>query len=375
MICIYKLTCKSRVSCFFMTLLGIVDLTTALCIPFDIHDLFHPYTNPAPIPCKIGRFLESFTAVLSGNFLVCIAFNRYFHIINPLRRYTFQQAKALAIVMIALALCLTWPQLFLTGTKTVNTPIEGIYGGTCAFRDDVHDSIYTLLFQGVLVLSYIIGFFVSFIFYGRIYFTIWKRRRNVIGEQITPQKRSIKRVRFCTFTVNNHESKKCTNITEISYNAKSQMNEFNMNAISPEIQQENNVNNCKMTNANNNPNPTSSSSSAKYTVRIGNLVRVTNSKRKTSTTRFTRIMAIVTISSILAFLPYMLVNIFHSMGLFFHPGMDKTSDLVFEFCSKSFYLNSVVNPIIYSIMNPNFRTDAINIIRKSCKMCSFKKHR
>ncbi|XP_041351208.1 alpha-2A adrenergic receptor-like [Gigantopelta aegis] len=377
-ISVYKQTCKKRISCFFMNLLAVVDLTTALCIPFDIQDMLNPYMNPAPVACKIGRFLESFTAVLSGNLLICISFDRYFHIIYPLKRYSLQQAKSLAIVMTALALSLTWPQLFLAGTKTVKTSIEGVHGEDCSFRNEVRDSIYTMLFQGALALSYAIGFGVSVIFYCRIYFVIWRRRRTIIGEQVISPKKSSKKLksfRLHTFKMSGKESKKCSEITEISYITTSEMGATDLDSTSPVVQRETSVENDrneKITTGNNNPDRKSSCLSARSTVRLDK-VKVKTSQKTKSTTRFTRIMTIVTISSILAFTPYLLVNIFHNMGMFFYHGMSKTADIVYEFSTKSFYLNSFVNPIIYSVMNPTFRRDAIHIIRKMCKMCRLKR--
>ncbi|XP_041351206.1 alpha-1A adrenergic receptor-like [Gigantopelta aegis] len=364
-ICVYRLSCKRSVASFFIIVLAIVDLTTALCTAFNIQDMLNPYMNPAPVACKIGRFLESFTAVLSGIFLVCIAFDRYFHIIYPLRGYTLAQAKYLAIVMSAVALSLAWPQLFLAGKKTVKTSVEGIFGEDCSFQDSVYNSIYTLLFQGMLAVAFFTGISMTVFFYSRIYYVIWRRRKQVIGEQISTVSSQLKHLKkknqFSDIHLEDRRLSSCRSKTELSteINTPDEVETGNHHRIDRDAIKEE-------TCLSDQPSVTPSSTQGlKNTVKESTLkgeAKKSSRKRRIGTVRITRIMTAVTLAGMLGYMPYLLVNIFKNMGLFFKPGMSKTEDLVYEFGTKSHFMNTFVNPVIYSVMNPDFRVDAWRIL-------------
>ena len=382
-ICVYRLSYRSSVANFFITLLAVVDLTTALCIPFNLQDMFHPYMNPTPLVCKIGRFLETAMAVLSGNFLVCVAFDRYFHIVYPLRRYTFQQAKYLAIVMTAIALCLSWPQIFLAGTKTVETHIEGIYGEDCSFQDAVTNSVYTLLFQGILLLSFFIGIIISVIFYSHIFIIIWRRHRRTIGERISRIQIGKSKKCHVELEMTSQTSDEITEITDISVDIVSKLVENNNKSMTTEVQNGTNENKIPELSKSNNVDTIdddndlhtpkkSRKGKPKHVLTVDKKVKKPT-KSSSGTSRITRMMAIVSFFGLMGFLPYLIVNIFRSMGLFFKQGMGKTEDLIYEFSTKSYYLNSFVNPIIYSILNPTFRRNAWAALKKIGKICCFKR--
>ncbi|XP_041351207.1 5-hydroxytryptamine receptor 1D-like [Gigantopelta aegis] len=377
-ICVYRMTYKSSVASFFITLLAIVDLSTTLCISFNIQDMFNPYMNPLPVVCKIGRFLESFVTIMSGNFLLCVAFDRYFHIIYPLRRYTFQQAKALAIVMTAVALCMSWPQLFLAGMKTVETHVKGIYGEDCSFRDDVDNSIYTLLFQGVLMATFFIGMFVLIIFYGRIYFVIWRRLRCTIGERVYVSPNGKRRkCQIQLELLKGRASNESTESTEVSVDIGNNNDSTSIEIRDgPSEEKDRPLMLSDKMETSDSSNDLELHRSLKHETkrRISDIPRKSNKTRniQSGTSRTTRIMAIITVFAIIGFLPYLLVNLFKNMGLFFRPGMSTAEDLIYEFCTKSHFINSFVNPIIYSVMNPIFRRNAWKTVKTIGQICCLK---
>ena len=458
---VYRTTFKKRTSSYFIMILAIMDLCGCMCIPFDIFDLANPYMHPAPVFCAINRFLEAWTSTGSGLVLVCIAFDRYFHVCNPMGIYSIQQAQSLTIVMLAVAVGVSWPIIFLAGKRTIPTPIPGVYGEDCSYKDEVYNSIYTLLFQGGLLFAFFVNFWIFGVFYARIFYTIYKRSRTSIGENVyiikTKKPKAKYKHRFkrrlynkpnqSSFTINshnatvpNHENPDITLTNYAIYPHKQQRtnghilnNIVNRNYItgignvdsksfvvnvpipnkndskSIEIVYDEDVkpfsvsnkNNCKMPIVSNKteakPLPVSDAgnshvhpalektesklvpiSESKLKVHLDNgncnqnvpvkipskTGRTNQSTLKIRTTRTTIILAIVTLTAVLGFLPYLVVSLLNNFGNHFQYGMPAAEDLLFEFCAKSYFLNCAANPIIYSVMNPTFRHDSAMVLKK-----------
>ncbi|KAK7114409.1 dopamine D2-like receptor [Littorina saxatilis] len=182
---VYRTRFRKTAGSFFIMSLAVMDFVSAtLCIPFDIFDLSYPYTHPAPVACRIFRFIEYFTTVAAGLTLTCVAFSRYFKIVNPFHCYSAGQARSLVILMVAIALSVCWPQLVLSGTRTVPTRIPGVLGEDCNLSDRYLDTVYPLIFYSVLLTVFFLCFSIMVAFYVRIISVVWKRSRTRIGERV-----------------------------------------------------------------------------------------------------------------------------------------------------------------------------------------------
>ena len=92
------------------------------------------------------RFLEYFITIAGGLILTCVAFSRYFKIVHPFNLYSAGQARSLVIVMVMLALCTCWPELVLSGSRTVRTRVPGILGEDCSIADWSAYTVYPLIY-------------------------------------------------------------------------------------------------------------------------------------------------------------------------------------------------------------------------------------
>ena len=413
---VYKPKYKKRTSCYFIMVLAIVDLSSSLCIPFVIFDLANPYIHPVPIVCKINRFLEVFSSTSSGMVLVCIAFDRYFHVCHPLRIYSLNQAQSLTIVMIVLAACVSWPILFLAGTKTAPTPLSGVFGDDCSYRDGIAHSIYLVLFQCALFLTFSLTFCIALAFYSKIFYVICKRKRMTIGETCntikdeTSVNESIRNTGNVTSNIQNRlvfvlDDKATLNknaddrnpnetvkskhsvFIESDNNAASITNNIQDNVNSKNLSNSKIMDVCKRTLV---QTPSNNASIVRHNNHTTNSIAVSNpetSRKSRSesmsiksitsikkpcrvvrpqirTTRTTIVLGMITVSTLIGFLPYLTVSLMMTFTGFFQPGMSSAEDLTYEFCCKSYFLNAAVNPVIYSVMNPVFRQESVALLKK-----------
>ncbi|XP_053382163.1 muscarinic acetylcholine receptor M3-like [Mercenaria mercenaria] len=68
------------------------------------------------------------------------------------------------------------------------------------------------------------------------------------------------------------------------------------------------------------------------------------------------LMFVVTLGFILSFLPHLLLMLIRQMKTDFVDGMSDTNKAVYKFFLRSYFLNSAINPVIYSICDSRFKS-------------------
>lgn len=303
------------------------------------------------------------------------------------------KAKSLAIVMFAMTISVSWPQLFLVGKRTVTTSVKDVFGEDCSTQDGLFGSVYSLLFQGAISSLFGICFVIFLLFYGRMFHVIWRRKRQRIGESYSftvssgsekmkgrddKNKRTLSLMEDTSFTAQNDSAFPFENIDQNSNGNIGETNSI-VDGRRPS------TSDTKMTNL------TESFSSNLNEVHVGtrqssvwSLSMMSqrtpstplsaqshrlkfSSQIKIRTSRTTVMFGLVTLAGVFGFLPYLLVEVLRQSGVAFQPGMTNTEDLMYEFLSKSYFLNNIANPLIYSAVNPLFRKDSRNVLRKLIK--------
>ncbi|XP_067680177.1 alpha-2C adrenergic receptor-like [Haliotis asinina] len=385
---------KMTPSYFFILLLAVGDLiNSSLCIPFQMFDLSNPYKYPVPVACKIFRFLETVVNTWCGLILMCIAFDRYFKICHPLQTYTMGKAKSLAIVMFAMTISVSWPQLFLVGKRTVTTSVKGVFGEDCSTQDGLFGSIYSLLFQGSISFLFSVCLVIFLLFYGRMFHVIWKRKRQRIGESYSftasygsekvkiadnKNKPSLNGTGDTCFTAQSNSAFPFDNIDDNAHTNTGDTKCIGKGRRRSTLDSNMaNLTESFASNLNEIHNETRHSSVWSLSMSIQRtpstpLSALSNrlkfsSRIKIRTSRTTVMFGLVTLAGVFGFLPYLIVEVLRQAGLAFQPGMTAAEDLAYEFLSKSYFLNNIANPLIYSAVNPLFRKDSRKVLRKLLK--------
>nr|KAG5693629.1 hypothetical protein BaRGS_014649 [Batillaria attramentaria] len=108
-------------------------------MPTEIADLRFHFNFSSEHACRLLRFVTMFCAIASNFVLVVIAVDRW--------------GAALSVLA---ALLSSWPLLVLTGLRTAETRVEGLYGQDCSFSDKFKDTKYPLAFNVTLGVGFIL---------------------------------------------------------------------------------------------------------------------------------------------------------------------------------------------------------------------------
>lgn len=312
-----RLKCSSD---YFILNLAFMDLLTCLIgVPVEIADLRDPYMFYAPAACKLLRTVESFSNMGSTLTLMAIAMDRYKRICKLGERFSNQKAKRLCIGAILIGAITSWPAGVVFGKKTVDVGIPGANTADCSTADEMRNTIYPLLYYGLVMLYFIIC--VIFVLFVYVRISIFIRRGK------SKQKKVAKPTAQDAPSFNLHSSND-------GHTALSGVSE------------EEDVKKLHVI--------------EKKAVDISQGGRLVNTIK---VTRTTTIFVAVTAAFILSYLPFLVVMITRNIKKNFEDILSPSAEVFYKFCLKSYFINNAINPVIYSFLNRNFRADVINIFK------------
>ena len=328
-----------------------------------------------------NRFMECATTVAAGLILTCVAFSRYFKIVNPFRMYSVGQARSLVILMFAITASICWPELVMKGTRKVPTPAPEIWGRECDHTDSFCSTIYPHLYYTALLAVFILCFSIMLVFYGCIIWVVWIRGHTQLGERVA------------NHSVRRHGRKTSTNNKNTSSILKSVRRQSHLRPDISTISE-----NCCLGIRKNitfdqllfSPWPLSDDSMSSSQQTTSTLCRMNSSpsiynlhrlrlqlhqgkkqtlrhhpvRKRRSTPqcyfgRTTRILSLVTLVAFISYIPYLTVQVAWTCNDDVrgerHESWNYIEELGFLLCRKSHYLSIAANPVIYSLLHPAFR--------------------
>lgn len=328
--CVYCSKPTKTSSHFFILNLAVLDLLTCIIgMPTEVTDLRYPYMFYAPAACKLLRFVESISIIGSSITLIAVAFDRYYRICKLGRQISVRKSKIICVVAVVVGVLSSWPACLLFGEKTIELGIPGVKGVDCSTDDSVRHTIYPTLYYGFLFLLFILCLVFFTVIYAKIGAVIWKRKKAKIGE-----------------TIPSSSNGRALN------NSNTPSDQISTDPISTEMSSEQDGYNDKRA--------SSDSKQALGKRPSRNSVRVT---------RTTVVLFAVTVAYVISFLPFLIVMVVRSVVKNFEENLSPEAEVAYKFCSKSYFINNAINPVIYSFLNINFRKDIKTIFRKCCSAC------
>ncbi|CAC5415063.1 unnamed protein product [Mytilus coruscus] len=94
-----------------------------------------------------------------------------------------------------------------------------------------------------------------------------------------------------------------------------------------------------------------------------------SSKNQIKVTRTTVVLFAVTVAYVISFLPFLIVMVLRSTKKDFEESLSSAGEMLYKFCSKSYFINNAINPCIYSFLNINFRKDTKNLMKRILASC------
>ncbi|XP_033744556.1 orexin receptor type 2-like [Pecten maximus] len=336
---------KSRSSNYFIVAMAVFDLlSSTICMPIDIYDVRFHYTFYSALACKLFRYSQNVTTFGSVIILIEIAFDRYVKICRPLRMVTALKTKILCAVAGILAIILSVPALILFGITRAPTHVTGLYGHDCSVSDEYKESLFRDIFYKYFIpLVFGVAFILLAGLYIRIWYEIRRRKDIIIGDKPASSNRPsdehpdgghyiVKRPRYAS-SVSDDESSVFTN------------------------------------------NKRSFKRSLSNTSRKSRFGSISEALSQVKVSRTTKIFIAVTVAFVLSYLPTMVVQVFVSRQKGSVLEISEEKQLILKLFARSYYINNVINPVIYSFLNINFRTHCSKLFTSAITSCKGSFHR
>ena len=345
MVCFYySFKTKPVPTSIFIVTLAVYDLIfCSVSMPTEIADIARFYTFENGPACKILRFINYTASIASALTLVTIAIDRFKHIHRPTRKQlTVRDAKKSCVIVAGASILLSWPIVIIYNTERVPVPNEfglELKGYDCTFVKDKTYKPYVWTYNSILVLGFIVCTIILAVLYSIIAYTIKKHKNRLMKYQQDASHTS--------------ETQMSSSETDIKMD--------NMNAPDDgrKTSEKHETNDKLGTEKNTKCNAekaTSQSLDSKADV------KAVSFDKTNETIRITVLMIAITLVFVISFLPYLSLIIWRSLkGI--HEGELSDAGLVwFKIGSRSFLLNSSINPWIYGTFNSRFRLYYYNLL-------------
>ncbi|KAH3818141.1 hypothetical protein DPMN_119737 [Dreissena polymorpha] len=330
MVCYYYgAKTKLTTNTFFIVILALYDvIVCAISIPGVIADMQFFYTFENNVACKVLRFVNYFAGIGSILTLVAIAIDRF----KKICRLTKPQMgiRTAKFVSLGIATLLSLPCLALFGSIQVPIPNTfglDLMGAICIFTKDVAYQKYVWIFNGVLFVLFVGLSVVLIVLYSIIGHTIFIHKKRLM--MYKPRKNR-----------DPPSTEVETSVNDFSHTADDNLKENEKGEIKTPISTKSLV-----------PSNEQHSTASKQSTHAQK-----ESGIDSEAVKITVVMVIVNLVFIISYLPYLSLCVWVALTRQHELTILSGSGLVLaKIGSRSFLLNSSLNPWIYGIFNSNFR--------------------
>ncbi|XP_071111615.1 orexin receptor type 2-like [Haliotis cracherodii] len=376
----------------FVVCLAVFDLMTCIIsLPGEILDMRFTHTFDYPNLCRILRFNNTFSVVSSGFTLIAVAIDRYRKICRPLnKQITIRVARIMVGIAVSVSLVLTIPTVIVNGKITVITDREGITGFDCSFDDRWRDTLFPLVYTGVLFLTFFGSLCVLVIMYILIGRTVFIHRKFKF-RPATDNKNQSPQNSTSETELSSGDGKERNGKRYLLGNGKSsdQGKGTRIAWISPRKTTPPTVNvkvkvgvdgssETSHTNVNDTPGKPKTVIFTRRAEQPSNGVKLTNfvkfdGKRKNSAakpevksgpkaSKTTLMLFIITAVFIISFLPHLILMITRGFKSDFLESLHGAGVMVYNVFLRSYFMNSAANCIVYSFCNVKFRNECKKLL-------------
>ena len=396
---VYHFRMKRISGNIYITWLALFDLISCcVSMPYELFDIRFPMIYAEPAPCKLFRTIAFVTNMCSCILLLVIAYDRYKATASPFKSQTTTHVKTSIVCSVVIAIALSSPAPFVFGVKPIPTAYPGVDGMSCSFDGSVSETIFPTIYYMVLALTFIASFIILGVVYLKIAITIYNWKHSHIGEvkenssrktsgttdseksyskdELKSSNRSDTSYSSLKRSINGKRDSVFTIEEEMSVSETSEKDHSCLSAIYKHFTWTKSGR-AQMYSVNNNHN--GSLHASKYDTDspqdIGSSLRGIASrfrrkrkssskksmKERTNVKRSNAVFVSITIVFVLSYLPFLLLEVLKQVGVIKDDLIHGPEQSIFELFTKSIYLNNVINPIIYGILNPKYRRETKNL--------------
>jgi hypothetical protein len=356
-ILVYSLRLRRTTANTFMLWLSVFDLLSC-CIgmPMALFVSRFPVMYGPWAPCKIVRFVELAANAASVWLFVFIALDRYRKIHNPMKRYSTRTTRNQVVAAVCIGISYSWPAIIIMGSETVETTLPCIFGKACGTADNMVATVYPAIFFGLLYTTILLVLMVLTIMYAKIAVDIWRWKHTVVGgvqpESSVHTKGHIQTIRTDVPSLSSTPTLSTSETGPVEHRVDSPTKA------------------CDLTQTSKHPTSTVSSAQIHTETPTKPCDLITHAK-KNPTLKGPKAQAQITRTVVIfyaLFVPYVCryvlfftLQVLEKADVIDREGMSVINSMVLLVLDRSYYVSNVINPIIYSVLNPQFRNEYINM--------------
>ena len=323
---------------FFILALAVFDfINCSFNMPIEAVILWNPMQFDHHILCKATRGTTFLINNISACILVAIAIDRVLCVYKPLKRRTLTMtyAKRSCIVAFIVGASVGWPGFVLYGTGTLPEKLETVtvLGKTCFVSDKylTAETCWPFIFNTVLFILMILIFLIFTILYimiGKKLYMITKRDMDAGASK--HNKSFIDSLKSLATGHVDNDSELPSERRSVSFS----VSETRRNSIA-----------------------------RKWPRRISR--RISSTRLTVASRNNTIAMAMITMAYVVSFLPYLVIVTIRYIDNNFYFALSKTERIAYHVLLRQYFLNSVINPFIYSFANKQFRVTVVKTFKRA----------
>ena len=390
---VYSRKVKSGVTRFYILAMAACDLATnCFSLPMQVLEIRFQYTFWSDWSCKMAWTLVGFLVLLTFFLLLAVAVDRQRVICRQLqhaRLASSREHKAVALC-VAFSLILSSPMFWMVGTQEVHFPNTNVTGVTFSY---VGDSIFMIVYRVMNLFIFVVGFAGTCVSYGRIARHLWvhkKRQRTAIAtfQRVSPNKNDVVQIEIQGDTSGNGAANTSTSGASATCIDTCLPEDADPSSTS-------NIQTNRSPDAEDQPAP-STDTSTEADEAVSNLEEDNNmaARRKLARlcsrltagragdrrineahfksrsssrgirkihNRTTLMLFVLTVVFFLNYIPHLLVMLMSAM-LSQQAVIDLLGFNVFKVMRSSVFINSAINPLVYSLCSPQFRSNCRRLL-------------
>ena len=362
---VYSLKRQKSTATIFIMYLASIDL--AMCIvlhPYIIYKLFNNYNQTWSWLCKLFEYVNHCSLSVSGFMLLLISIDRYLAICRPVKFLLFGKHVAKLIAVITVGSVITsLPILEFYGA----TPVEAyelnssFTGFKCHFRQQYLNSDLLTAYGALVMSAFLFEIVLIVILYKNVAVTAYRSRRTVSALSNAHVLAGIKPSTSNSDSqiVSQNRGQNTSNMSSVS----SQINMLNISDVASRYTKANNI--ASMFSVDTKPQSTNIQKSEEINrmKNRGTTNNNTENRNFSSRLKAAKILFLVTAVYFLSWMPFLVMRLCYTINTEYWQSTTKVRYQIENFLNHMFYLNNAANPIIYTIINKNFRADCKTVLR------------
>ncbi|KAL4217755.1 hypothetical protein ACF0H5_022495 [Mactra antiquata] len=342
----------------FILWLGWLDLIECVFLkPGLIVSMYYPYMFPSEELCRASRFFHVFISVAAAFIFLAISYERYKKIcFMDMHQLSNKRVNLICLGAVVSAGIVAMPALFIFGEAKVQTGVQNITGIECFIDVDYKNSYFPKFYFFFQLLLCLLAFCAMCVFYTRIGHTL-KWHRSFVRKYRYEKKPPCNKEQSLKPAPNDRKRSSATN-------EKLLLDDMNRTYPGEAFSHPDVVNDAcadrKGIQAERNGGFSSSVTSVNrlFKTNVQSKPERSDSEiaQNIDTKEITKMLCIVTVVFILAFLPHLILMLINATRPDMIKELSPAGVIVYNIFLRTFVINNMANPIIYYVCLSSFRT-------------------